>query len=860
MGWKRFRGPSWRLLIGWLLAFTLMGNGGRTALGQGQGPLIWTIRNGQIEVNVWNESQGGFTTAYDGVDGRYFSIIDLNRSVPLLLDGFLSVRVDGVDAIYGGDGTTFYLQELSPTLIHEIWRVVFPPPPNTTDLRTVDVDMRITLVHDMVRFQFTVINNDVVPHQVGLRFLRAYNDFIGDPVVPTRGYIREETDLFGAQVPPYWQISSADGTVTLGSTLLPRPGETTPTPPSRLLFADVFRFPPTALWDPDPRVPFENLFLVEALYFPYETVSPGQRNTYVNYFGKQAASVAYGERMVAGIDGPVALRYDPTKPAGEQIVPRPFTISAFIQNLNVLQLENARAVLTLPPGLELVPGETATKVAPSVSPGAEVQLQWEVRGNGSASGRLNYSVAFSADPGAQGTSITRSIEVPALPNQTLPGGLQMVSFPYTFVDPTPAAALGLPQFDFDLIRWNSQKGVYEAVQLLEPGKGYWLRLNKQTEVKLRDATPLSTAVTQFEMRLDRDWNQIGVPYLFPVRWGDIQVVNTDPNDPDFLRPLSVEHASDPTHRWILPSVYRYDLLQQSYVFEQDLSAELQPFVAYWVRALKPNIRLLIPRPIGRAARLPGPATRAASSSDGWRLRIEARGVGTADTYNFIGVSGGANDGYDRKDVEKPPAIQGSVTLGILRNDWGGRAGLYTQDLQSASGGRKQWPLLVTSPAPNTDVTLAWPEIGKLPRSYELYITDSATGQRHRMRQMSSLRVNTGANASRAFTITAEPRSGSIGAFRIINGTVTSRGPNSATISFTATQDASVSIRVLRGTGQPLRTLARRSVTAGDPVKMVWDHRDDKGIAVPAGNYLIEVKGTGQDGQNASLLVPYLVIR
>src|SRR5207247_7386883 len=90
-----------------------------------------------------------------------------------------------------------------------------------------------------------------------------------------------------------------------------------------------------------------------------------------------------------------------------------------------------------------------------------------------------------------------------------------------------------------------------------------------------------------------------------------------------------------------------------------------------------------------------------------------------------------------------------------------RAGVYAQDIQ-APGGKKEWTVAVTSPAPNADVTLSWPDIGNLPRGYELYITDTANGQRRAMRQTSSLRVNTGATGNRTFRIAAEPRmSGSL---------------------------------------------------------------------------------------------------
>ena len=168
-------------------------------------------------------------------------------------------------------------------------------------------------------------------------------------------------------------------------------------------------------------------------------------------------------------------------------------------------------------------------------------------------------------------------------------------------------------------------------------------------------------------------------------------------------------------------------------------------------------------------------------------------------------------------------------------------------------------MVVTSPKPNTDVTLSWPEIGSLPKGYELYIQDAGTGQKRAMRQTSSLRVNTGTGASRAFTITAEPRSLST-VFRFTSWNVRpNRSGSGAAITFTASQDANVSVRILTGTGQTLRNLVTRAVPSGTTT-LNWDYRDGRGVAVPTGSYLIEIKGTTTDGGSARIVVPHLVTR
>ena len=211
-------------------------------------------------------------------------------------------------------------------------------------------------------------------------------------------------------------------------------------------------------------------------------------------------------------------------------------------------------------------------------------------------------------------------------------------------------------------------------------------------------------------------------------------------------------------------------------------------------------------------------------------------------------------------MEKPPFARNSVTLAFTRPNSGAtRSVAYAQDIQAGTGGRKQWNMVVTSPVQNTDVTLSWPEIGNLPKGYELYITDQSTGQRKAMRQSSSLTVNTGTASSRSFVITAEPRLAGL-ALRIGDLSVRpSRGNGSATISFNTSQDANIQVRVLGSTGDVIRNLATRAATTGT-MSLTWDYRDGKGAALPAGAYIVEIKGTTTDGQSARVSQPHLLVR
>jgi hypothetical protein len=455
-------------------------------------------------------------------------------------------------------------------------------------------------------------------------------------------------------------------------------------------------------------------------------------------------------------------------------------------------------------------------------------------------------------------SVTRYIDIPALPDVPFAAALDMVSFPFSFSNTDPATALGLRPLDFDLLRWSTRYNDYEVVSAVRPGEGYWFRLQKDTVLHLQGAKQVLAPTGFYEVPLQRGWNQIGTPFLMRSRWADVMVISTDAGDPEALIPLNIDVASDLQHQWVLPTLYRYNKRTQAYEWDENLSSDILPYTGYWVKCLRDKISLLLPTPATRAARV-ATAGRAGLGSGGWKQRIVVSDGVHVDDRNYLGVSPMAADGYDLRDVEKPPASRGGASAGFVHTDWGIHSGLYAQDVQAAAQGKKQWQFRVSG-QPNTNVTLSWPDIATLPRNVELYVSDGATGQRQALRQRASLRINTGETGTRVVTFVSEPKTAG-GLLRIVNTSVRSRaGGQTATIGFSASQDATFRVRIMRADGSYIRDLVTRDVASGSPVNVTWDYRDSRGASVPAGLYNIVISGVTSDGQTATQTVPHLVIR
>lgn len=733
--------------------------------------------------------------------------------------------------------------------------LTFPIPP-------IEIDLKVTLIHDDAAFQFTVINKDNRTHTIGLRFgqdvARPGAGVEGPIYTPNLGGITSDVDLMGSLVPPYWRGFSTNG-ATNGAVLAGTMADTLVTRPDRVTFGS-----PTnvtgSLWNftADPTDSFVSGAgdVASGVYFNPRSYAAGESRTITTIYGRNHSTIDFDTPFPAGVDAPFSVKYDPSQPAGQQLTPNPMAVTGFVFNPRTFGLTNVVATISLPSGLALATGETTSKTIGDVSSNNEGSTTWQVVPTGGAVGNQTISVSFTAGPGTQGKVVTRTIELPSLPAHNFPGGIQMVSFPYTFADPTPSVALGLPVINFDLLRWNPVQSIYEPVSRILPGEGYWLRLQSGQTINLQGAQPVTVTSSAFEIKLLEGWQQIGNPFLYSVNWADVQVINTDITDPNALVPVSVAQAA--ANGWILSTIYRYDPVAGEYVYNSDISMDLVPFEGYWVRSFRPNISLLIPPTNGRAVKITGSGRSITRAPGGWSLRLALKGEHTQDTYNFIGLAPSATDGADKFDVEKPPAVQGAVRLGILRPTWGRKAGVYATDIQAPTG-RKQWDIVVSSAAPNENVTLSWPEITRLPRTYELTITDKSTGVRTLMRQTIAMRVNTGQSGSRSYTITAEPRSP--GNALLLTVGADSRAAGISKLTVRSNLDATFTVRVVGTNGQSVRQISGgRAVSAAQDTTVIWDGKDNRGVSVPSGVYNFEVKGVTPDGQTAKRIVPVTIVR
>jgi hypothetical protein len=221
------------------------------------------------------------------------------------------------------------------------------------------------------------------------------------------------------------------------------------------------------------------------------------------------------------------------------------------------------------------------------------------------------------------------------------------------------------------------------------------------------------------------------------------------------------------------------------------------------------------------------------------------------------VSGRSVDGYDTKDIEEPPMVDGYVQLSFVHRDWGKASGRYSSDLRSSSGANKTWEFEVNTDLRNKDVAISWPDIASISKKYDLVLEDLDGGARTYMRTRSAYTYNSGANPGvRRFRLTAEPAgSGRL----IVTNVVISRTKGSGVgIGYTISRDARVEVRVRDSHNRLVRSLGGNTTRAAGLNSVHWDGAGNDGAQIPGGLYLAEIIATGPDGEVVKTVRPIAV--
>ncbi len=455
---------------------------------------------------------------------------------------------------------------------------------------------------------------------------------------------------------------------------------------------------------------------------------------------------------------------------------------------------------------------------------------------------------------------------------TLPAGPAMISFPILPLHGKAEEALlnpanNAPLFNSTnllLAEWRQSVNSddkylkYPFMDPLQPGHGYWSDLSGATPVKIAGRVLNNDA--DVSTGLLHGWNQIGNPYQQTIDITDLQFQYLADNVPQNL-------ANAILKGWIVAQdvagvgqVAIFDYVPSSGYVK---ATQLVPWRGYWIRALvSEGVTITFPNP-SRAARSVR-MTRAApvSKTTGWSIPLRIAGPNGYASTAYLGMSDQASSGYDNKfDALLPPAFSRAVpSIAFSHPDWGDNAGDYYSDIRPSTS-RQAWQLSVYTPAPNTNYTLSWANLTGVPRSTRLILLDTATGRRQYMQSSSGFSFNSGTTPTRNFQVIPELRGRT--ALRISN--VIPRqsravGGRSVEIGFDLSSGAEVATEIRGADGRVLRRLGPGRATAAGTNQVLWDTRDDRGVTVASGAYIVKITAKTPEGETTTVIQPVLLVR
>jgi hypothetical protein len=819
--------------------------------------------------------------------------ISINNSIPNATDQVLedlSNRQDGGDRGYW---------PLMPTARSRdvVYRMLVGIDDDDPSVATeiIEVSQEAVLLRDTLKLDYILTNRGTQSHAVGLRIFIDCTFGVGSQdgrqIILSDGTIVDTEEAFppatGGRIPDGWvafdnMVAPATilrGTITGGEVSDSGLATYSAGPPDRVEFGQRVNMGRDNQWlfTPTSSSSIVGEDWGYAVRWDEETLAAGASRRYVTYYGLGGSASDFSPPYVLAAYAPFQLQVveddDPLTPGtieeaylADETGSSTWDVLAYCDNFGSGSILDARAFLSLPAGFELDTSggpQSRTVYLGTIPRNVQASARWQVR----ATPDVRPGVHEIRVSGPLGRSVRHKISIPALP--TLPQahldplrGLDMVTVPYNF-QITDAEhvfqSLGsLESSDAALIRWDPDAQPQPRYQFfpntfvsnVEPGVGYWLVNRLRLPIEFPADRELVDEIQPFPIVLSEGWNQIGSPFVATIRLDQASVVGPDGIDRRIRDAASAG--------LIVPTLFHYNPVTNDYGFETVLAdAVLEPYVGYWILALRP-VTLVLSPPTLIPFKQGAPASVAAMvPDDGWRAPLLVEMAGTVRTGRALGQSSAASDGPDLADIICPPdaaAADGArLAAYFYRPDWAEPLRRCLTDIRSMEAGQQTWNLVVVTDARGQDVSLSWPDLTTMPNHLVATLEDLQTGRSCFMRANTGYVYNSGQGGARQFRIAVRERGG---ASLQIMGFNQSRTANGIRMACTLSADANVDVQIRNIAGRVVkRVWAGREVAAGD-IEILWTGRDQRGLAVPNGPYIVEIIARSpEDGEQTGIIRP-----
>lgn len=806
------------------------------------------------------------------------------------------VREDNTTSVFGTNGFQLAFTGSSDTYFF-----------GRTTNGNVRIDLRVDLVADSARCNWTMINTDTVSHTVGLGFGSTVTLFSGTQgdakgagprtsdstyvmmpgIKPPRTERRFRRALDPAGYPSSVMFNWSQGfgyglqvmnTADVATTDLGDPTQSQ-TPTDIFTLGNAFfligwaagtsptSFPDFIFGDPISDVDYLGDDGYIQTWNPQTVAAGGQRVINAFYRSTWGDSL-YSKPYSVVSDTPKVINLDQND--ANQFAQNPFPIRVWVDNNRgfatidqELPLQDVRVELLLPDGL--TPVGASVKTITNINARAQGFVDFMVQADSFAAGELTYQVRITPTPGPQKT-LTGVITVISQPKIILRNDANLITSPWTFASPTWETILGLvPDADYQAFAWDPIQKGYIISTGPERGKSQWIVSKVGTQNITLGGDP--TAPTDYQIddpsggpaliSLKPGWNLIGNPYHVAIQLGElVGASNTNPNS-------SYTYVQLVQQGLISGSLAYWDTGTQNYGFIQKTTDKIEPQRGYWIYVFASQ-DVVVRFPAVFMTNFRGNKVDTSKpwqqTDKQWRLQLAARSNSSADDQNYLGRASSADNAKSLRIYEPPMApLKGALSLSIEKPIDGTTTRL-AQSLTELAG-RQEFIVKVDSREAGA-VTVTWPNLSTIPKNVRAKLVDVATGESRDLRKVSGYTFQAEANLTREFKIQIEPGTVSKAIIGNVTAIATNRGTQMTSIrmNYTLGSDATTTVRVLGPSGKEVMTLSAGRADKAGQNEVVWNLRDQANRSVAPGTYRVEIVAEGQEGERVRKITPIVVTR
>lgn len=423
----------------------------------------------------------------------------------------------------------------------------------------------------------------------------------------------------------------------------------------------------------------------------------------------------------------------------------------------------------------------------------------------------------------------RMISAPNLLDQTLADSIFMASG-FGAYDTT-----GWRLFQYRDNAYVERDSLNAATFKFEPGEAFWLISSRDRNIDFGSGVSLR-ADTSHTLTLKPGWNQIGLPFAFPVAWDSIFAASGEP-----------------------VTVQKPYLYTGSYA----LTDILEPYKGYFIfnRDDNANISLRIP-PIASETST-NPLARLDFSNIDWALQIKAKCQEARDDFNLFGTNKLASDSWDLLDYTEPPTVGEYVSVYFPRNDWEVFPNNYTTDFRKHLGQGQTWSFNVTTNIRHSEVKLTFDGLESLFQGVEIILLDEKLNVSKNLKQDNFYSFPTGAHGTtkslKLLVGSSDYLSDEVSDIALVpvEFELSQNFPNPfnpiTTIRYGLPHSENVRIRIFDLLGREVRTLTDGEQKEAGYHIISWNGQDKNGRPVASGVYIYRFRA-GKFSQTRKMIL------